>query len=294
MPVSERHPGLYALSVGCHRAARRLDWMLEATPHSRIEELPRTPARVAAHSSILLRSLSGVDMDLQRNKVHNLRLAIAHLDGRVLRPGQRLSFWRSIGNPSARTGYLPGLVLIGGRFDSATGGGLCQLSNLLYWMALHTPLEVVEHHHHGFDVFPDSGRVLPFGSGATVFYNYVDLVLANPTALTFRLRTWLTETKLCGAFEADEAPALAYHVRELGHRFFEEGGRVYRENRLLRVAVDRANGDPVSTEEIAHNVFPVMYPVARRLLSERPRSPAPSGLEGLGRLSLHSASAERE
>jgi vancomycin resistance protein VanW len=259
--LSERYTAVYAASVAGHRALRRAEWLADRSAHAERSPWPATPFRVASHSSILLRRLAGVDMELQRNKVHNLRLAAVELDGRILRPGQRLSFWRAIGSPNARRGYLPGLVLIGGSFAASTGGGLCQLSNLLYWLALHTPLEVVERHHHGYDVFPDSGRVLPFGSGATVFYNYVDLVLRNPTALTFRLQVDVGPSELQGAFWSDTAPPLAYHVRETGHRFFQMNGKVYRENRLHQVAIDRATGAGVSTEEIAHNVFPVMYEV---------------------------------
>ena len=267
--LSERYPAVYPVSVACHRAARRLRWIADSDRWAAWDRSVVTPHRVTRHSSVLLRELSGVDVDLQRNKVHNLRLAVARLDGRVMRPGQRLSFWRAIGNPSARRGYLPGLVLNGGRLGSDIGGGLCQLSNLLYWMALHTPLAIVERHHHGFDVFPDSGRVLPFGSGATVFFNYVDLVIANPTPLTFRVRLWLTSTKLCGAVHADALPARTYHVRESDHRFFASGGSVYRENRLHRATVDRETGEMVDEELIAHNVFPVLYPVGPEMLTTR-------------------------
>lgn len=44
-------------------------------------------------------------------------------------------------------------------------------------MALHTPLTVTERHRHGYDVFPDAERTIPFGSGATCFYNYGDLMI---------------------------------------------------------------------------------------------------------------------
>jgi vancomycin resistance protein VanW len=48
-------------------------------------------------------------------------------------------------------------------------------------LALHSPLEIKERHHHSFDPFPDENRVLPFGRGASIFYNYVDLRFINPT-----------------------------------------------------------------------------------------------------------------
>ncbi|WP_074423376.1 VanW family protein [Serratia sp. 14-2641] len=47
-------------------------------------------------------------------------------------------------------------------------------------MEIHSPLVVAERANHSFDPFPDEGRILPFGSGAAIFYNYIDLVLHNP------------------------------------------------------------------------------------------------------------------
>ena len=52
---------------------------------------------------------------------------------------------------------------------------------------LHTPLTVTERWRHGYDVFPDSNRTQPFGSGATCFYNYMDLMVRNDTPDTWRL-----------------------------------------------------------------------------------------------------------
>lgn len=257
--LSERYPFLYDVSVAAHRLDRRARQVLSRQRQARFDPGVRTPHRVVRHGSLLMRRLGDVDMSLQRNKVENLRLAIRHLDGRVIRPGEELSFWRCVGRPSARRGYLPGLVLVHGRMASDVGGGLCQLSNLLHWMVLHTTMTVVERHHHGYDPFPDSGRVVPFGSGATVFYNYVDLRVANPGPETYRIRLWLTEDELRGEVWADRVPPVSLHVREQQHRFFRSGGRVYRENRLVRTAVDRRSGRSTGHELVMHNVCPVLY-----------------------------------
>lgn len=120
------------------------------------------------HTTPLLRSLRNVDMVLQYNKITNLRLAIAKLDGLVVQPGETFSYWRSIGKPTKRKGYLEGMVLHYGGFHSGVGGGLCQLSNLIYWMALHTPLTVMERHRHSYDVFPDEQRTQPLEAGRPV------------------------------------------------------------------------------------------------------------------------------
>jgi vancomycin resistance protein VanW len=100
---------------------------------------------------------------------------------------------------------------------------------------------------------------VPFGSGATVFYNYVDLKFDNPTAANYKIQLWLTDTELRGEICTDRLPPLSYHVREEGHRFFLRNGQVYRENLLWRTAHDRATGNQVGCELIEHNVFPVLY-----------------------------------
>ena len=273
--LSERFPVLYPVSVAAHRLDRRAHWLVGRRRHARLDFATDTPHRVVRHRSVLMRRLGDVDMSLQRNKVENLRLAVRHLDGRVLRPGEELSFWRCVGQPTARRGYLPGLVLVHGRMASGVGGGLCQLSNLLHWMVLHTTMTVVERHHHGYDPFPDSGRVVPFGSGATVFYNYVDFRFVNPGPETYRIRLWLTDEELHGELWADHLPPVRLHVREADHRFFRSQGRVYRENRLVRSAVDRRTGLPAGQEVVLHNVCPVLYEPAAGVVvhEESPLAP---------------------
>ena len=46
-------------------------------------------------------------------------------------------------------------------------------------MVLHTDLTVVERSEHSFDPFPDKGRVLPWGVGCSIAYNYVDFTFRN-------------------------------------------------------------------------------------------------------------------
>lgn len=262
MLPSERFPALYPVSVTTHRAVRRLRWLVEGErPPARNAAL-LTTFPIAQHSSVIYRRLADVDIRLQENKRRNLELAIATMDGRVLNPGDEMSFWRCIGAPTARRGYLPGLVLENGHMSEGEGGGLCQLSNLLHWLVLHSPLEVTERHHHGYDIFPDSGRVLPFGSGATVFYNYVDFRFRNTTEQPVRLNLWLTADELHGRLSTPRIPKLAFHVQEEGHRFFKVDGRWFRENRLYKVAIDRRSGNQVESRLVASNRCPVMYPVA--------------------------------
>lgn len=199
------------------------------------------------------------DPQLQENKIKNLNIACPTIDGILIKPGQTFSFWRQIGEATADKGYFEGMQLSQGEVVRGVGGGLCQLSNLLYWMALHTSLEVVERHHHSFDPFPDDNRVLPFGSGAGVFYNYIDLRFFNPTDLTFQIRLWLTGEHLKGAIYSDREMQHSYHVFEKNHRFLQENGKNFRENEIWREVVDRRTGNRVAEEMIVKNFAEVKY-----------------------------------
>jgi len=155
-----------------------------------------------------------VDMWLQHNKKINLEIALKTIDGLVIKPGETFSYWRSIGRPSAKKGYVEGMVLHYGKFKPGVGGGLCQLSNMIYWMVLHTPLTVVERHRHGFDCFPDSNRKLPFGSGATCVYNYRDLQVKNNSNESYRLDIKIVKDDLVGKIVSDVDQHLIYKVYE--------------------------------------------------------------------------------
>ena len=56
----------------------------------------------------------------------------------MLKPGETFSFWRLVGKPKASRGFKIGMVLRNGHVAQGMGGGLCQMTNPIYWMAIHT------------------------------------------------------------------------------------------------------------------------------------------------------------
>ena len=188
--LRSKHRSALRLCLGTayYSARRYLLWMSGKYRFASQRQKDRLPCVHMAHHTPLLRKLKDVEMQYQHNKITNLKLAVARLDGIVVQPGETLSYWKLIGRPTYRKGYLDGVLLKNGTVQYGCGGGLCQLSNLIFWMTLHTPLEVKERHRHGYDVFPDSNRTQPFGSGATCFYPYGDLMIYNPTDRPFQLR----------------------------------------------------------------------------------------------------------
>ncbi|WP_455582476.1 VanW family protein [Dysosmobacter sp.] len=195
------------------------------------------------HATPLLRQLRGEEVELQYNKITNLKLAAARLNGVVLRPGETFSYWRLIGKPTRQKGYQDGMVLFLGHIGRDVGGGLCQLSNLIFWMTLHTPLTVVERYRHSHDVFPDANRTQPFGSGATCAYPHRDLMIFNGTQQNFQLCLSVGQTHLIGEWRAELPVQSRYHIAERNPRIEQAAwGGYIRHNELIRQVFDLQDG----------------------------------------------------
>ena len=138
------------------------------------------------------------------NKVHNLGLAIHKLNDTLIAPGRLFSFWQMVGNPSQKNGYKKSRSIVGNNLQEEVGGGLCQLSGLIYFLALHAGLTITERHAHSLDIYKEEERFTPLGSDATVAFGYKDLRLLNPYAFPVCFSFQLTPELLTGTIFARE------------------------------------------------------------------------------------------
>ncbi|MCY7399779.1 MAG: VanW family protein [Nocardioides sp.] len=261
--LTQRHPALLPLAMRVHRARRRTTWARQRwsgrVVFARDRSTDRLPVRVKQHGSLLLRELDADRMHLQHNKVMNLGLAAARMDGLLIRPGETFSFNRVVGNCTRGKGYVDGMTLSNGSAESGIGGGICQLANLVHWMFLHAPLTVLERSEHSFDPFPDHGRVLPWGVGCSIVYNYVDLVMRNDSDRTFQLVVGVGERYLHGQLLADETPDFSYRVEARDEQFLRREGQVFRRNEIWRRVIDRSSGIQVGEQRLKNNCALVVY-----------------------------------
>jgi len=257
--LSQRHPIFYFLSVWEKRVRRSIQWITDNKTYTSEHREERLAYRVKKHQSRLLRRLGDTEMWMQTNKVKNLEIAIKNINGIIIKPGETFSFCKTVGLPTKRKGYKMGMEISGGKARPGIGGGICQCANMLHWLALHSPLTINERHHHSIDPFPDDGRVLPWASGAAVFYNYVDFQLTNTTNDQFQLKLWLTEELLEGELLVNNELAYSYKVQERNHAFVKEGEQYYRSNEIWQRKIDKRTGNTVSTSLIAKNYGKVMY-----------------------------------
>ncbi len=235
---------------------RKLNWLFSRTKWSSKSKNTHCDNLVFKHKSMILRPLMGVDMKFQINKKTNLKIAIEHINGIVIKPNETFSLWKNVGRPTKRKGYLEGLVLKQGKITSGTGGGLCQLGNLLFWIFIHSPLEIKERYRHSYDVFPSVNRNVPFGAGATLSYNYIDLQVKNTTQNEFKIKLYIKNDYLYGELYSKEKINSIYTIEERDHEIkLQFWGGYTRHNKIVKIEKTEDNSTIETIVAINHAIM---------------------------------------
>ena len=209
------------------------------------EQLPYT---VFETSSPMINENSGYDMQYQWNKVHNLKLAAGTIDRVVIEPGETFSFWQLVRTADRREKYKDGLSLVNGKIVGDYGGGLCQLSSMLFWLFLHTPLTVAERHGHAVESFPSTTEELPCGTDATINEGWLDLKVRNDTGNSFQIRITFDKETMYGKIFSKKPVEVVYTVFDSAVTYWKQGGRVYQSATVCRSEKDKRTGDTVQRE----------------------------------------------
>lgn len=256
----EISPLTYSLSIFKCKQIRNIKNIIKRKNIAKTKLEEKLPYKIYTHNSLIRRKLGNVDMTLQENKAINLKIAAPKISHIIIKPGETFSFWYLVGSCTKQKGYKDGLTVGRGTTGREIGGGICQFTNLIHWMVLHTPLTIVEHHHHdGIDMFPDFNRQVPFGVGTSIYHNYVDYQFINNTNITFQLITYTNETHLCGEIRSDKSLSFKYHIYIEEEYFYTEDEVYYRYNKIRRKKVDKTTGLVVEDKLIKENNSRVMY-----------------------------------
>lgn len=219
----------------------------------------RLPYHVYQTQSLLLNERSGFNMQYQINKVHNLKLASMTLNNVIIRPYETFSFWQLVKNAEKYGSYKDGLCLSNSKIITVKGGGLCQLSNLIFWLLLHTPLTILERHSHGVESFPLPPSDIPDGTNATVHEGWLDLKLENETENTYQIIISFDEQYIHGAILTDKDSNYRYKISSRDLHYFRKDGKVYQKNSIYRTQIDYTTNEVVEDTLLYHNQCEIGY-----------------------------------
>ncbi len=214
---------------------------------------------VHTHSSNMIKRAPGVNLEHQLNKAVNIDIACKKMNGLIIKPGEEFSFWNRVGKASKRRGFKEGRIIIKNKLISGVGGGLCNLSNTIHLLVLHSPLTVTEFHKHSDALAPDEGKRVPFSAGTSVSYNHVDYRFKNNTDHDFQLCLWTEGELLCAELRSEKEVPYSYELIEEDHHFAKSGEKFYRNSEIYRAITDKKTGELIKKELILKNHSEVMF-----------------------------------
>lgn len=223
------------------------------------KELPYEQCSVTSN---MMNENTGFDMQYQENKVHNLKLAAKTMENLLILPHETFSFWMRVRHADEEEPYKDGLVVVNGELTTAEGGGLCQMSNLLFELFLHSPLTIVERHGHAEKDFPDPDPDTLCGIDATVSEGWLDLKVRNDTPFTYQLAFAFDEKYITGILRTDDCEKVNYGVHNGEVRYEHDGNDVYEHADVYRDVLGE-EGRILKSQLLYHNRVKLGYDIRK-------------------------------
>lgn len=128
-----------------------------------------------------------------QNRVHNINVGAAALNGALVKPGETFSTIQKLGAIDASGGYLEELVIKENKTTPEFGGGLCQVSSTLFRATLNAGLKIIERQNHKYRV---SYYEPPVGMDATIYDPSPDFKFQNNYGSYLLIQSRVEGTKI--------------------------------------------------------------------------------------------------
>ena len=224
--------------------------------------------KVFTASSKMINPNSGFEIEYQINKVHNLKLVTKTMDRIIIKPGEVFSFWILAKDAKKYGEYKDGLTVVNDKTIPQKGGGLCQISNLLFWIFLHTPLTIIERHPHSAETIPHQGEIPP-GVDATIAEGWKDLKVKNNTDSSYQIVFEFDDESIFGSIYSDKTADAFYQIRSENLMYAKENDGLYRYNEIYRIKKDPMNREVLDKELVLKNRTEIKYEIQEDFYARR-------------------------
>jgi vancomycin resistance protein YoaR len=220
------------------------------------------------------------------DRIRNLQLAVSHLDGTLIAPGEAFSFNDVVGPRTRERGFRPAPVIMGGEYEQGIGGGVSQVATTVFNAAWEAGLKISDRTAHELYI-----SRYPPGRDATVNFPDIDLKFVNDTRNWIFMRAVTGETgiavTLLGAPSGRRVVSEAGPLREVGPARVKkildptlfEGERIVVEDgepaRAITVTRKVYAGDRVRYSETWTTTYRSEPKIVRVGTLTRPSPPAP-------------------
>ncbi len=119
------------------------------------------------------------------DRKNNVKVALSNFNGKIIQPGEEISFNETIGETTEENGYKKAKIILNGVYVDGYGGGVCQASTTLYNALILSDLEILEVNPHSLPV-----SYVPLAFDAMVSDGYSDLKFKNNLDYPIYIKTW--------------------------------------------------------------------------------------------------------
>ena len=124
------------------------------------------------------------------NRLTNIKVALASINGICLKPGESFGFNDVVGKRTQQRGYKVATAYSGGTVTEEVGGGICQVSTTLFNAAVKADLKIKERHPHSLTV-----SYVDVGKDAAVDWGNKDLKFTNSSSDNIYIVCYLNSEK---------------------------------------------------------------------------------------------------
>lgn len=121
-------------------------------------------------------------------RTKNLKAGAARVTGVIVKPGERFSLLNTLGPITTANGYYSSGVVENGFSSEAVGGGLSQISTMMYNVGFLAGYDDITHQPHSrwFDRYPA-------GREATLWEGQIDMIWENNTPYGVMVQAWVSD-----------------------------------------------------------------------------------------------------
>ncbi len=223
---------------------------------------------VCSDKTAMINENSGQDIIYQINKVDNLKIISKTMDSILIRPGETFSFCYLAKYAKKYGKYKDGLVLVNNKIVPQKGGGICHLSNLLYYLFLMTPLTIVERHGHKIKSFPNPDKDSLEGVDATINSGWLDLKVRNDTNNIYQIVITFDDYYMYGKILSNHEPKTIHTITNEDFKYIKKNEKIYESISVIKMIQDRETKKLIEKIKLYDEVVEVNYPLPENIKVE--------------------------
>lgn len=226
------------------------------------------PYEVSSAKTVMINEESGQDIIYQKNKVHNLKIISQTMNKVYIYPHETFSFYYLSRNSKKYGKYKEGLILINNKIVPRIGGGICHLSNLLYYVFLMTPLTVVERHGHKVKSFPNPDKNSLDGVDATISRGWLDLKVRNDTENIYQIVIDFDDEHMYAKILSDVKPDTKAVIQNENFKYIRKNDKIFESVEVVKEIREIDTNELLEKKKLYDEIVEVNYELPKNIKIE--------------------------